>query len=175
MSAEASLHFDMQYSTQYNTVHNTIQYTIQYSSAVLFMNSLVMLYSSQLIIQIRRGCQLRLPYILTCNTVHSTQYNTVHNTMQHSRAVHVIAWSTSLLLLDWAQAVWRISEPEKIWQIFYLKFLLDFLAVGFAYYVNNILSYLNITNLPRRKEDSLIEKHTPSLWFKLSIQKPQVW
>jgi hypothetical protein len=39
---------------------------------------------------------------------------------------------------------------RKIWQIFYLKLLLDFFAVGFAYSVNNILSYLNITNLPTR-------------------------
>ncbi len=30
-----------------------------------------------------------------------------------------------------------------------MKLLLEFLAVGFAYSVNNIVSYLNITNLPR--------------------------
>jgi hypothetical protein len=40
---------------------------------------------------------------------------------------------------------------RKIWQIFFLNLLLDFLAVGFAYSVNNILSYLNITNLPARR------------------------
>ncbi len=40
---------------------------------------------------------------------------------------------------------------RKICQIFYLKLLLDFLAVGFAYSVNNILSYPNITNLPTRR------------------------
>jgi hypothetical protein len=35
-----------------------------------------------------------------------------------------------------------------IWQIFYYEVLLDFLASGFVHSVNNILSYLNVTNLP---------------------------
>ncbi len=50
--------------------------------------------------------------------------------------------------LYWAPAVWRIPLPEKNWQIFYLKLLLDFLVIDFAYSVNNILAYLNITILP---------------------------
>jgi hypothetical protein len=35
--------------------------------------------------------------------------------------------------------------------------LLDFLAYGFAHFVNNILSYLNITNLPIFCEQATIE------------------
>ncbi len=34
--------------------------------------------------------------------------------------------------------------------------LLDFLAYGFAHSVNNILSYLNITNLPILKEEKYL-------------------
>ncbi len=37
---------------------------------------------------------------------------------------------------------------RNIWQIFCFKLLLDFLAVGSAYSLNNILKYLKITNLP---------------------------
>ncbi len=39
---------------------------------------------------------------------------------------------------------------------FYMKFLLDFLAYGFAHSVNNILSYLNIRNLPILKEEKYL-------------------
>ncbi len=45
-------------------------------------------------------------------------------------------------------SVRRISLPEKILQIFLLEALLDFLAKGFAQSACNILSYLNIANLP---------------------------
>jgi hypothetical protein len=37
------------------------------------------------------------------------------------------------------------------------KVLLDFLAYGFAHSVNNILSYLNLTNLPIFCEQATIE------------------
>jgi hypothetical protein len=41
----------------------------------------------------------------------------------------------------------------------------------------NLLQFLEFSNctLSRRKEKNLIENHTPSLWFKKSLQKPQVW
>ncbi len=68
-------------------------------------------------------------------------------------------------------SVWRISQPEKIWQIFCLKLLLDFLDVGFAYSVNNILSYPKITNLPMyvtlyytcRRRKSFLGSVSPSI------------
>ncbi len=58
-------------------------------------------------------------------------------------------YCTAEKLADWAPYIWRISWPEKIWQIFYNEILLDFLAYGLEHSVKNILSYLNITNLPR--------------------------
>jgi len=57
--------------------------------------------------------------------------------------------SPGLLLLDWAPSIWRISLPEKIWQIFTWSFARFSRLYGFAHSVCNILSYLNITKLPK--------------------------
>jgi|LakMenEpi03Aug12_release.lakeMendotaPanAssembly.Ray.scaffolds.fasta_scaffold282158_1 hypothetical protein len=71
----------------------------------------------------------------------------------------------SLLLLDWAPAhSGSLADllAKKDLADFCLKLLQDFLAVGFAYSVNDILSYLNITNLPINVIDYC---HKPSISF----------
>ncbi len=54
----------------------------------------------------------------------------------------------------WPTAAWLSARsfadflPGLFWQISYLRLMLDFLTVNFAYSVKNFSLYLNITNLP---------------------------
>ncbi len=56
-------------------------------------------------------------------------------------------------------------SQKRFGRFFCLKLLLEFLAVGFAYSVNNIVSYLNITNLPRglRSKYNYSQYRTPQV------------
>jgi hypothetical protein len=48
-------------------------------------------------------------------------------------------------------------------------------AISISSNSGNLLQLLERVTLQRKKKENLIENHTPSLWFKKSIQKPQVW
>ncbi len=58
------------------------------------------------------------------------------------------------------------SSAALPWDLYFFK-LTQPLIVSLVRYCTHTLY--------RRKEENLIENHTPSLWFKNSIQKPQVW